>query len=689
MSSPPKSEASKPATPKPATPGTATPAAATPAAASPTPTSKPDTPKPSGKSSPEPSKSAKSELQKTIGSGGYVPQVQDEDYYTRPDFIYGGPFIEVKLPSPFLDLGAPRLVPLQGTFRKSFAYYSLKERLPVILTKIIDYTSREQAKIMKNNNATQEDVVSFMRSVTKLKNDLVTNKEYEPLRMENPNAKLWNQWIESQENKRYFLNSWMFTECYVYRRLKEGCELTKTLKEFDYFEEQKKQAFQNNIEIMCLVADKVVDMANISEKDKRKADFVTLLKICLWANKCDLSLSLGSQVDLIKAAKDATEKLRLNPPPPPPTKGKKKPGPTGPIIISADPFQMILDLKDKIIADDCNKIADQVVSKAQAMTDKVAAQKQALAFKAQCTCGKLAKQAGMPICEEKKPEEAPAAEGDAKAEGEKAKEAPAAPAEPEKPIACLAKLTVPQTVMFDIVCDNAGYELFADMCLAHFLIQQKIVERVRFHVKNMPWFVSDVTKKDFRYLIDACCNAEFSQPSATGSVDEEGNPKVITSANLKALGQQWRKYVEDGAFMAMDEEYWTYPLCFKDMKKTDIDLYRKLQLAVAIMFKGDLNYRKLVGDVNCNPYTALQASTQGFLPAPIIAVRTVKAETVCGLPKGKYDVLNQLDPKWMQSGDYGVIQWCPKGEALKASDRPCIHYCKECFGVTCPEQFDI
>ncbi|KAJ8708145.1 hypothetical protein PYW08_010511 [Mythimna loreyi] len=705
MSSSPQA-GSKPGSPT-STPKAGSPTGSPPKSGSPTPGSPkagsptPASPKsPSGKSTPESVKSKKSptsQLQKAIGSGGFVPQVQDEEYYTRPDFIYGGPFIAVKLPSPFLDIDTPRLVPLQGTFRKSFAYYSLKERLPVILTKIIDYLSREKEKIIRDQKATEEDVVKFMREVTKLKNDLVTNKEYAPLKMKSPDTEKWNLWIENQDNKKYFLNNWMFTECYVYRRLKEGCELTKTLKNFDYFEEQKRKAFQNNIEIMCLVADRMADMIAVSEPNKRKADFVTLLKLCLWANRCDLSLSLGSQVDLIQAAKDATEKLRLNPPPPPPTKGKGKKGknaaPAGPIIISADPFQMIVDLKDKTIADDSNKIADQVVNKAAVMMDKVVAAQQALAFKTQCSCNRLAKQQGMPICEDPTPKPdpddqpleppppPPAAEGEG-GEG--------AAAKPEPPkIPCPAKLTVPQTVMFDIVCDNAGYELFADMCLAHFLIEQKIVQKIRFHVKNMPWFVSDVTVRDFKFLIEACCNAQFSQPSSTGAVEEDGTPKVIKSDNLKVLGEQWKKYADEGIFLVMDEDFWTYPHCFKEMKKIDPNLYRKLQLAVAIMFKGDLNYRKLMGDVNANPYLKLQASLQGFLPAPIIAVRTVKSETICGLPKGRWDLLNQRDPKWMQTGDYGVLQWCPKGEALKVSDRPCIDYCTKCFGIICPEHLDM
>lgn len=46
----------------------------------------------------------------------------------------------------------------------------------------------------------------------------------------------------------------------------------------------------------------------------------------------------------------------------------------------------------------------------------------------------------------------------------------------------------------------------------------------------------------------------------------------------------------------------------------------------------------------------------GFIPAPIIAVRTVKSELICGLAKGKFDVLNKQDPNWMRSGDYGLVQ---------------------------------
>ncbi|CAH1642562.1 unnamed protein product [Spodoptera littoralis] len=672
-----------------------------------TPTKVPGTPadltqsKKSSKTS-SPTRSTGEEVQRFVHQNS-----DDEDYYTKPDFIYGGPFITVNRPSPFLDTMTPMNLPLQGTFKKSFAYFSLKDRIPVILTKIIDYLSRDGANIKSANGASEEDLNNFMQSVVKLKNDLVTNKDYDPFTLDTPNAKKWNIWIENQDNKKYFNNTWMFTECYLYRKLREGCELTKGLQNFDYFEEQKKSAFDNNVELMCIVADKMVNMVHKSEKDKRKADFVTLLKICLWANKCDLSLSLGSQVNLIQAAKDATEKLRLNPPPPPPPpkKGKKGKGPAkdaapqAPLVISHDPFQMILDLKDKLLVDDTSKIADQIVNKADAMMKAVNAN---TTFKFKCSCHRLATLAGVPLCKQEAPPTEEGKEATPEKEAKEGKDKKEATPEKEgkegkekkedapKQIPCPAKMTVPQAVMFDIVCDNTGYELFADLCLAHFLVAQKIVQKVRFHVKDMPWFISDVTEKDFRYVVNACTNSNFSKEASSGVTEGEGGAvKVIKADNLRTLGQQWNQYLTDGVFQIMAEEYWTYPHVYRDMKKYDPNLYRKLQYAVAILFKGDLNYRKLLGDRNCNPTTGFEAALQGFIPAPIIAIRTVKAELICGLPKGRWDQLTAADEKWMQTGDYGVIQYCPKGEALKVADRPCMDYCQTCFGVICPEHTDI
>lgn len=542
---------------------------------------------------------------------------------------------------PAMRIVTPRNVLMCGIYGMSFAYYSLKERLPVILTKVIDYLSRESAKIKSAHTASDEDIRAFIQHITKLKNDLVTNKQYELLTVDTPEAKKWNEYIQNSECQYYFTNVWVFSECYVYRRLWEGCELSKTLQNFDYFDEQKDQAFQNSLEPMCMVADKLVTMLAESDKDKRKSDFISLLKISLWSNKCDLSLSLGEQVTLKDDSSNASRKL-------------------------LDPFQLILDLKDKVLVDDSGKICDQVITKAENMAKAI--EKEEIKSVESKT---------------EKPEVVEKTAGDAEVEE----------AEPEP---CPAKMTIPKSVMFDIVCDNSGYELFSDLCLAHYLIAQNIVQKVRFHVKKIPWFVSDVTPRDFKYVIEACAQASYSvelppdpkpEPAEGEAPESEPEvPKKVNSENLKKIGEEWKKYLADGTFVVMCDDYWTSPNVFKDMKKYDFPLYRKLQFAIAILFKGDLNYRKLLCERNCIPTLGFEAALQGFIPAPIIALRTVKADLICGLPKGKYEQLIKIDEKWMEKGDYGVIQFCAKAEALKPSDRPCAEYGDTCTGERCDVQ---
>ncbi|KAJ0170629.1 hypothetical protein K1T71_014000 [Dendrolimus kikuchii] len=592
----------------------------------------------------------------------------DGNDWCTPDFIYGGPFIKVEKPEPFLDTVTPINLQLQGTFKKSFAYYSLKERLPIILTKVIDYLSREGSK-----KANAEDVQFFIKFTNKLKSDLMTNKKYDPFTFESAETKKWNTWLENLDNSHYFTNTWVFTECYVYRKLREACELRKSLENFDPFEQQKTTALNNSMEIMCIVADRLVTMLPPSEKDKRKADFITLLKICLWANKCDLSLSAGEQVSF-KSKQNVVEATSV-------TDAKSKTTISQVSIQELiDPFEMIIDFKDKLLVDDTAKAADQVVTKAENMAKAIDGAPPPTAMGSESK-GSLK---GSPP-----PTPAPAS----------LPQAPPGEGEAETPqIPCPAKMTIPQAVIFDIVCDNAGYELFADVCFAHFLVSQEIVQKVRFHVKKMPWFVSDATPVDFKQLIDTCIKANYRreipsepkpEPAEGEAPPEPDPPRIINSDNLKQLGEQWQKLYENGTFIVLCEDYWTYPHVYKDMKRIDNNMYRKLQYAVAVLFKGDLNYRKLLGERNCNPVLGFEAALQGFIPAPIIAVRTIKADLVCGLPKGKWDQLTKADDKWMQSGDYGVIQFCSKAEPLKVSDRPCIDYGDTCFSVTCPVHTDI
>lgn len=93
------------------------------------------------------------------------------------------------------------------------------------------------------------------------------------------------------------------------------------------------------------------------------------------------------------------------------------------------------------------------------------------------------------------------------------------------------------------------------------------------------------------------------------------------------------------------------------MMQTDPDLYSSLQLSKLVVFKGELNYRKLLQDVCWASTLEMSTCLRGFLPSNICVLRRVKSEIISGLAEGVSQALTTKDPHWMMSGNYGVIQF--------------------------------
>lgn len=111
-----------------------------------------------------------------------------------------------------------------------------------------------------------------------------------------------------------------------------------------------------------------------------------------------------------------------------------------------------------------------------------------------------------------------------------------------------------------------------------------------------------------------------------------------------------------GKFEIIADHFWTLPFCYNYLEKIDKNLYKDLSTSKLLIFKGDLNYRKLIGDINWPPTTPFKDALQGFQPSTIVALRSLKAESVSGLEPGKAEKAESMSSKWKISGNFGVIQ---------------------------------
>ena len=204
----------------------------------------------------------------------------------------------------------------------------------------------------------------------------------------------------------------------------------------------------------------------------------------------------------------------------------------------------------------------------------------------------------------------------------------------------LSKCHQEENTRIDFVLDNAGFELFTDLCLAEFILQSNLAKSVHLHLKKIPWFVSDSLRKDLLWMFDQM--------------------KISGKKDVSCLGHKWLSRIEDGSFILKEHEFWSLPHDYSQMKIQCFELYEDLSKAKLVFFKGDLNYRKLVGDRKWPHTVAFEEALCGFRPTPICALRTLKADVQVGLSPGQDTDLDKQEKDWMVNGSYAVIQYTNK-----------------------------
>ncbi|XP_022233748.2 damage-control phosphatase ARMT1 [Drosophila obscura] len=427
------------------------------------------------------------------------------------------------------DMRTPLNAFMSGQYKRSGAYNTLRNRLPVILTNVIDTLTKDKSELVeKFSEAAREELKIIIGLISRLKYELQTDKPFQAFAGEEPDRALWNKFLNllPDEESTVFRSCCLYSECYMHRKLYSFVENSIFLKPFDFHAKVKEHSLTS-----CM--DDVLSLTKYTRRTDNSLEmFGELLRINLWSNWNDTSRD--------------PEATALAPAP--------------------SPFNK--NVLENVGAADGYILANQAAEIWQ----------------------------------------------------------------------CLDNRKKNKLSQVDFILDNAGYELFTDFILAEFMIEKGLATKVCFHVKAHPWFVTDVTARDFQWTLEY-----LSQHS---------------DYIISLIGKKFLQFLEEGKFeLAPISHFWTSPYAYYRMRDTDPDLYSSLQQSKLIVFKGDLNYRKLLQDVCWDSTQDMNTCLRGFLPSNMCAVRRIKEEVICGLAEGVSETLSRKDPHWMISGNYGVIQF--------------------------------
>jgi damage-control phosphatase, subfamily III len=127
-----------------------------------------------------------------------------------------------------------------------------------------------------------------------------------------------------------------------------------------------------------------------------------------------------------------------------------------------------------------------------------------------------------------------------------------------------------------------GFELFVDVFLAAYFLEIGVARTIVYHPKDFGWFVSDVLPADFDSLFDL-----LSRDAITDTPQHK--------EDLLFLRHRWLN--KSGQIKTRTDPFWTTPYSYWRMPTFAPELNKVLQESDLVIYKGDLNYRKLVADV--------------------------------------------------------------------------------------------
>ncbi len=203
-----------------------------------------------------------------------------------------------------------------------------------------------------------------------------------------------------------------------------------------------------------------------------------------------------------------------------------------------------------------------------------------------------------------------------------------------------------------VLADNAGRELLPDLILIDHLLAAGRAAEVVLHLKPRPYFVSDATTAD---LLAALRRMTGAGPAAA------------------EVGRRLASALVDGRLIVRADPFSVSPLSYGELVAAASptaspasgegdpqpgfggQLLADLAGAKLTITKGDLNYRRLVGD-RYWPATTGFAELTSYFPSPVAALRTLKSDVIVGLTPATETALDATATPWRTTGTHALIQ---------------------------------
>jgi uncharacterized protein with ATP-grasp and redox domains len=181
-----------------------------------------------------------------------------------------------KIRQPRLPIPPPLMMSEEG----SFAYFTLTQRMPAIVRRVID-----------ENDFTSSIVDNLENLIQELPNGIVRFLQDDQA----PDFTAWHQYLEPYVGKRWIDIPWFFAEVYFYRRILEATHYFRegAYRGVDPFALQKGRGLEAAMDSIQELSSRVNTWLDQEQHEKGKTErnsLIALLYSVLWGNRADLSL---------------------------------------------------------------------------------------------------------------------------------------------------------------------------------------------------------------------------------------------------------------------------------------------------------------------------------------------------------------------------------------------------------------